>query len=431
MQRTQRIRYKDLQRLKPGSKPLPDPEVRGLRWLAQPQGVYAQFRYKDPATGKWRSKGLGLGRVPTTEAERKDFIADWSQEIYETTGENPVTMWADLDDTLDRYRERAQALKAKVRARLDPRSEVGPEGLTLRQARELHLRAPGLSARTIEDVRYFTDRFLSDWLDVPLRQLTRPMVRERHEAIANRAYRPKKKDAARGGPVAANKVMRYLRALWNTGRREDPELPEAPTAVLRKRWQPEKREGKPIPLAELPRWFAEVEALRARGGGAAQRADWYLLAVLTGLRRTSLSTIWREHVDLKAGTLHIPLPKGGAARAFTLPLSDAALALIDRVLRSHNSEWLWPSDSKSGHLEEPKALASDGFTVRYGPHRLRHTFNSVATAAGVSPYHTKLLMNHKLPKSDITGAYVGADPDALRPSTQIVTDFLRRHGLPL
>jgi hypothetical protein len=39
------------------------------------------------------------------------------------------------------------------------------------------------SERSIEDIQYFTDRFLSGWLDLPLRKLTRDMLEERHSLI--------------------------------------------------------------------------------------------------------------------------------------------------------------------------------------------------------------------------------------------------------
>ena len=42
---------KDLNKLKPG-KTKAD---HAVRWLAQPQGVYAQWRGRHPVTGKWQS----------------------------------------------------------------------------------------------------------------------------------------------------------------------------------------------------------------------------------------------------------------------------------------------------------------------------------------------------------------------------------------
>lgn len=39
---------------------------------------------------------------------------------------------------------------------------------------------------------------------------------------------------------------------------------------------------------------------------------------------------------------------------------------------------------------------------------------------GSEPYHTKLLTNHSVPKGDVTGGYVRAVVDALRPSQEAI-----------
>ena len=398
--------------------------------------MYAQYRYKHPVTGKWHS--IELGRL-------------YGEDELEATAIKMGRASFNFDEALEPFREKARAFQRKLRAGLDPRSEAGPEGLTLRQALSLHLHLqPDLSARTekaytasVEGQGMEGQGYLRDWLDVPLRKLSRTMVRERHEKITRDA-----------GPYAANGTMRVLRALWNTALGEDASLPEAPTIALRRRWHDEKRREAAIPLAQLPRWFREVEALRTRvqekahlngrptdGAKAAartqadahsvRRADLYLLGVLTGARRSDLSAIRREHVDLNAGTLHVPKPKGGTKRAFTLPLSDAALALLARVLRSHNSEWAFPANSGSGHIVALLPTEKDGFTLTFTVHGLRATFISAAAAAGVNPYHAQLLANHRVRKGDVHGGYIRADVDALRQSQQKVTDFLRKHGLPL
>ena len=67
----------------------------------------------------------------------------------------------------------------------------------------------------------------------------------------------------------------------------------------------------------------------------------------------------------------------------------------------------------------------------FTPHGARSTYSSVATEIGVNPYILKLLLNHKLPKGDVTAGYINLGPEELRPSTQRVTDRLRELGLPL
>ena len=73
-------------------------------------------------------------------------------------------------------------------------------------------------------------------------------------------------------------------------------------------------------------------------------------------------------------------------------------------------------------MTEPKPSRGDGFTVPLGIHSLRNTYISAAAAAGLNPYHVKLLVNHALPKADVTGGYIVRDVEALRPSQQRVTD---------
>jgi integrase len=189
----------------------------------------------------------------------------------------------------------------------------------------------------------------------------------------------------------------------------------------------EKRRKAAIPLTQLARWFEEVISLMNE-----LKRDYYLLAVLTGLRRDSLSTIRQSDIDLTEGTLHVPKPKGGPDKAFTLPLSDAAMAVVKRSLRaSPDSLWLFPAASRSGHIQDPRPESADGFTIPFTVHGLRATYISAAHAAGVSDRHVMLLANHAVPKADVHGGYILPDPDALRPSQQRITDYFKAHGLKL
>jgi integrase len=316
---------------------------------------------------------------------------------------------------LEPFRAAARSLLQKIGEGVDPRSEVGVEGRTLAQARDLHIakmRNQGKAAASIAEYE-LAARHLSDWLGVPLRRVKPEMARERHQKIGKKV-----------GPYAANKTMRGLRAFWNTARREDLSLGESPTIAVA--WYKEKRRKAAIPLASLPKWFGSLSKIRNE-----VKRDLLLLTILTGLRKATVCTIRREAVDLELGTLHIPRPKGGEDRAFTIPLSDAALAVCARRLAATNSEWLFPSAaSNSGHIEDPRVEPSD-FDVPFTPHGLRATYISAGHAAGVSDRHAQLLVNHAVHDSDVHGGYILADIDALRPSQQRITDYFKEHGLAL
>ena len=126
--------------------------------------------------------------------------------------------------------------------------------------------------------------------------------------------------------------------------------------------QPEKAEliektkqtlsfDKYIPDDKLAEWYKSVMEMPST-----MRQDYQLFVVFTGLRKTDACTIRWEDVDMKAGTLHRPNPKGGEARAFTIPLSDVCLAILKRRKEENeklypNSEWVFPTrSSKTGEI---------------------------------------------------------------------------------
>ena len=59
-----------------------------------------------------------------------------------------------------------------------------------------------------------------------------------------------------------------------------------------------------------------------------------------------------DHIDLTNRIWHIPKTKNGLA--LDVPLIDEAVDLLQRIKSKTNSEWVFSSDSKTGHYEEPK-----------------------------------------------------------------------------
>lgn len=165
------------------------------------------------------------------------------------------------------------------------------------------------------------------------------------------------------------------------------------------------------------------------------RRAFFLLVLYTGLRSEDARTIrWRD-VDWEARTLYRPTPKGGEDRAFTIPLSHRASAILRYArLASRKmyprSPWVFPADSKSGHIAEAKEQRQvKGKKVRHlpGPHVLRHTYVTVALSLGVPDYVVGVLVNHRLPKGSMTQAYMGrhtAVVDRLREAQEAVSAAL-------
>jgi integrase len=157
---------------------------------------------------------------------------------------------------------------------------------------------------------------------------------------------------------------------------------------------------------------------------------------VTGLRLSEATSLRWEDVTLpdpKKRTLGVirlraeATKTGNKTGAFDLPMSDfvADLLTARRVAGVERGGWVFPANSGSGHLAEPKSplarIASEtGIAVSV--HDLRRTFISIAESTpGVSFVAVKLLVNHAKPR-DTTVGYVIFGPDELRAAANLVAD---------
>ncbi|EMM8314765.1 integrase family protein [Pseudomonas aeruginosa] len=296
-------------------------------------------------------------------------------------------------------RDAARKTLVEMRGGANPNEErrkARARGITLRGALDLHLAAKPLSQRTKDDYRYNCEQYLADWLDKPLAELgaDRAAVRERHRKITEKH-----------GAPSADSVFRVLRAVYNRGLREHPDLPPNPTTNVD--YHGLRRRKVDVDAERLLAWGKAVLGLNP------VRRDLHLFMILTGMRRTSVCEARASELDLGARRLHVPKPKGGAARAFDLPLSGPLADLLGHRLAENpklhrKSPWLFPADSKSGHVAEVAQHELDGLTG----HALRHTYATLALQAGVPIAELKFLLNHAA--SSVTMGYLNPTLDHLR-----------------
>jgi integrase len=193
----------------------------------------------------------------------------------------------------------------------------------------------------------------------------------------------------------ANGSMRTLRALYNHARKTNRSLPrDNPADAVD--WNQEERRNTGMGTSDLKGWFLELASL-----DNPIRREFHLFTLLCGSRPTALQQAKPEHINFRRRTLHVPKPKGGSKRAFDIPLSREMILSLIRVLRfgrqmhpSQAQEWLFPAESASRHLTETK---EDREILSKWGSDLRQTFRTIATAAGVSEFDAKLLMNHSIP----------------------------------
>lgn len=288
------------------------------------------------------------------------------------------------------------------------------------------LKSEGKSPKTLARYEHTVHLYLKDWLNRSLVSITREEVRLKHKKIAEDVATGKYRLNDKGmpgprvncpGKNTANDVMRVFRAIWNSARRQHEELPLSPTSNIDK--------FKLIPPnSALPKEILRVWYQAVKSSKNTVRRDALLLMLFSGLRRTNASEIRWTDVDFERKALFIPKPKSG--RAFYLPLTNYLIELLKNRQRENAefapfSPWVFPAESASGHLEEPRLEVSG---VDWSPHDLRRTFITVAESLDISHYALKALVNHSLPNNDITGAYISMDVERLRTPMQAITDSL-------
>ncbi|MFA6498008.1 MAG: integrase family protein [Desulfurivibrionaceae bacterium] len=326
------------------------------------------------------------------------------------------------------------------------RREEKQQSITLQAVLNDYLQKGKLKPRTVKTYHDLFRLYLADWLDRPATEITRDMVKHRHQDIATgkRQRQVFKKEAGstkiadpKRREGAADNCFRTLRAVLNYAF-EDEEggtLYENPVTVLssrkRKAWFKVDRRRTLIKNSDLPAWSKAVEAL-----DNPITRDFLLFLIHTGLRRNEAAGLRWDQVDFQEGCFTIPDTKNGEPH--TLPLSDYLINLLmkRKAVAWHGNPYVFPSNGKSGYLQEPKR-AIDAVTVATGItftcHDLRRTFATIAESLDLSGYTVKALLNHKQQVGDVTGGYIILNVDRLREPMQKITDAIqerirRQHG---
>jgi integrase len=349
-----------------------------------------------PATGRYLVRDTELAGFFVLVGQRsKTFMVQGDLRVGDPR--QTVRMKIGRADRLTTRKARAAAkeILGKIARGEDPReqaqkSEAAPSNEpTLRTAwaryREAHMERKGRSDKTIKSYRDHVERLLIDWLDLSLHELGNDpkMVIDRHEQITKA-----------NGPYIANACMRSLRAIYNHARRSCRTLPsDNPVSAID--WNSEYRRDTGMGMNELKPWFGQARVLNPI------RREFHLLLLLSGSRPDALKRAKPQDVDFRRRTLHISKPKGGEYKAFDIPLSRAMCRCLIRALRLGRmlypveaADWIFPADSKSGHLSEHKEDRKD--LAKWG-NELRQTYRTVGQIAGSADLDMHLLMNHSLP----------------------------------
>jgi integrase len=210
----------------------------------------------------------------------------------------------------------------------------------------------------------------------PLTSLTRKEVREWHQGWKSI------------GAAGANNCARMLKTIITFGIKHlDVDINVNPAAAITH--FPQINHRPVLTVSDLPTWWQAVERIE----NASHRA-YFKLLLFTGLRRMDAASI--KLVDIHEDRVHRPNPKGGAKKAFDVPITVQLSEVLDEALAARaiiapQSEYLFPANGKTGHFcgqwhDQPMGVS---------PHALRRTYASACIAAGLDLVMTKALLNHQ------------------------------------
>lgn len=317
-----------------------------------------------------------------------------------------------MREGIDPSEEKRKELDECNRKRL----EEEQANITLRQVLDtmLSVRKNRLKPRTIQTYKQLFDLYLPDWLDLPIRKLTKKAVEERFSKITES-----------GTMAAANNCFRTFRLVWNFGNTYfENVLGENPVRQLSglKLWNrvnPRKRE---IPQNKLFTWYKTVSELE----NPIMR-DFLLFLLFTGLRRNEAAKLKWKEVNLETRAFTIRDTKNQTP--LELPISSFVLELLHRRLSLRENDFVFPGNGVAGHIEEPKRaikLVMTEIGVDFSCHDLRRTFTSIGAAELlIHPFLLDALTNHTpASKKDMTRDYTVIAVQRLRTPAQQICDYL-------
>jgi integrase len=351
-----------------------DTQVPGLAVMVTPTGsktFYLVRRLKNSPGERGNTEKIALGKFPilTIEMARKEALKRLGEIA---TGGNP-----------------AQALRN------------AKQDLTFSELFSLYVEKYARHhTKTWQDTVQNHDRYFQNWRNKKCAAIKRADVQ---------AWVTKLGDEK--GAHTANRSLDTFKAILRWGvRQELIKLEHDPCAGI-DRFKTKPRERFILPGDEYDRF---MKALLAEPNPLLR--DFFLLCLYTGARKTNVMSMRWSDVNLEMQTWRIPDTKNDDSQ--TITLIGPAIALLSRRHDGADDDavWVFPSDSRTGHLVSPKSawkrLLERAKIKDLRIHDVRRTVSSYMAIQGVSPTIFGKALGHRSQQS--TAVYTRLTQDPVR-----------------
>lgn len=301
------------------------------------------------------------------------------------------------DTTIEQARDRAGKVNSELDAgknRNDLKRERRKE-LTLNDLHAIYMERHALVRnRRPENAQSNYKLYLSQWGTKKLSDLKRAEI-QRH--VSKLAF-----DIS---PATANIALALLRAMFN--RAIDWELFNLPNPTERIAKYPEISRDRFLYGDELERFLKAIQALESE-----TMRDFFLMLLATGARKGNVLEMRWEDINLGNAIWRVPDSKNG--EPYQVALTSISLEILTSRKLASTSEWVFPAESRTGHLQEPKKawakLLENAKIENLRIHDLRRTFGSFMAAQGASLQMIGKALGHKSQDATLIYARLNLDP---------------------
>lgn len=312
------------------------------------------------------------------------------------------------DLSIENARKAAQEAKGQIAQGINPQKErraVRDEmtfgalfGEYLEKYSKVHKRSWAYDEREV-------NKFLSHWFKRKISSINKTEVERLHARIGKE-----------NGPYQANRLLERIRSIFNKA--IDWGWAGVNPAVGIQKFR-EKSRDRFLQPDELPRFF---EALSHEPNEAAR--DFFMLSLLTGARKSNtLAMRWKD-INFTTETWRIEETKN--ADPLTVHLPRQAVDLLKARKLTSDSPWVFPADSASGHLADPKKawarILKEAGIENLRIHDLRRTLGSYQAATGANGYIIGKSLGHRSQQS--TAIYARLNLDPVRASVNKATEAM-------
>jgi len=264
------------------------------------------------------------------------------------------------------------------------------------------------------------ERNLKHWFNRKISSITPEEIRKLH-ADMGKKKKVEGSERLYGGEKGANRLLDRINAIFNKAVNEWGWDAKNPAKGVKK--FKVKSRDRFVQSDEMPKLFTAINESPNK-----DIRDYIYLSLATGARRGNIVSMKWEQLSFERKEWRIPETKNGDS--LIVPLHKDAVEILKERKKSNSSDFVFPSDSQSGHVVDFKkgwkTILTNAGIKDLRIHDLRRTLGSYQTILGANAYIIGKSLGHK--SRAATDVYARLNLDPVRESMDSAFDRMKVLG---